>query len=256
MKIRIILIAFLALCIVPQSGCKVRKHYKEQVRLNASLERQRDSVYVSLKDSMSVLTKVREKLSESVRNYNKLLTEKTNEHINIEKRTTTQPVTVNGKTYKTAITGNWMFDTSGIKDGKLIYFDLDNDDVRATAYYEAGQMRVELQTKDRIVNVPAEEMRITKGKSSEKESSEKVLQSEKVITKDSLEQITQVLNSDSNRVSEIENSELKSETKIESKKTSRPAWLTITIVVLVVVCAIVLGWHFGWFGKVLKFIKR
>ncbi|OJV51668.1 MAG: hypothetical protein BGO31_00240 [Bacteroidetes bacterium 43-16] len=241
---------------MPQSGCKVRKSYKQELKLNAKLTRDTDSMRVIMRDSMQTLSMVRNTLAETITRMDKVTAERRAENISIEKKTVPNPVTIPGKTYKTTVPGNWMLDTSGIKDGKLIYFDLDNDDVRATAYYQAGQMRVELQTKDKVIDVPAEELRITKSTDATKNSSDKSAKDEKVITAESLKEVSQVVNSDSGQIKESENQTVDVDAGKQSNVSTGTSWVTISIIVLVVIIAAGLLWHFSVIGKVVVWVKR
>ncbi|OJV50499.1 MAG: hypothetical protein BGO31_14145 [Bacteroidetes bacterium 43-16] len=241
---------------MPQSGCKVRKIYKEQIKINAKLIKDRDSLRVSMSDSMRTLSLVRNTLAETVSRMDKMSAERRAENLTIEKKTVPNPVTVTGKTYKTSIPGNWMLDTSGIKDGKLIYFDMDNDDVRATAYYQAGQMRVEIQTKDKTVDVPAEEIRITKSSEATKSTADKSLKEEKVITAEDLKEVAQGSKSDSSHINDSERSELKAEQINEGSKSTRPTWLTIAIIIASALIAVALIWHFSLIGKTVEWVRR
>lgn len=256
MKTKILILIFLGLCVMPQSGCKVRKSYKEQLKVNAQITRDRDSISVKYHDSMQALSLVRNTLAETVSRMDRMAAERRAENMTIEKKTVPTPVTVTGKTYKTSIPGNWMLDTSGIKDGKLIYFDMDNDDVRATAYYQAGQMRVEIQTKDKTVDVPAEEIRITKSSEATKSSADKSLKEEKVITAEDIKEVAQVVNGDSVRVKEFVKEDIKVKAAAAGSTSTGPDWGTIIMWAAVVIIAVYLVLHFSVIGKVVALAKR
>lgn len=243
MKNSIIIIVFLALCIVPQSGCKVRKSYKQELKLNAKLTRDTDSMRVIMRDSMQTLSLVRNTLAETISRMDKMSAERRSENLNIEKRTVTEPVKIPGKTFKTTVTGNFMLDTSAIRDGKLVYFDIDNEDVRVTAYSENGQMKALVETKEKTINVPVNEVRISQSKEASKSSSDKSEKTEKVIDNKSLQEMTQVLNADSGQVKEAEKSEIKSEARSESKISTSPALGTILMIAGAVIIAGCLVWQ-------------
>ncbi len=251
MKNSIIILVFLALWIVPVGGCRISKRNKEQLKINAQITRDRDSIAVKYSDSMRALTSVRNTLAETVTRMDRMAAERRAENLTIEKKSVPNPVTVTGKTYKTSIPGNWMLDTSGIKDGKLIYFDMDNDDVRATAYYQSGQMRVEIQTKDKTVDVPAEEIRITKSSEATKSSSDKSLKEEKVITAEDLKEVAQVSKSDSGMKKEAVKEDIKMKSAESGSTSTGPAWGTIILIACIVIMAAYLVWHL-WLKKFFK----
>lgn len=249
MKTKIIILVFLALWIVPVGGCRVRKHYKEQLKVNAKIIRDRDSMRVTMRDSMRTLSLVRNTLAETVSRMDKISAEHRSENLNIEKRTVTEPVKIPGKTFKTTVTGNFMLDTSAIRDGKLVYFDIDNEDVRVTAYSENGQMKALVETKEKTINVPVNEVRITQSKEASKSSSDKSTKEEKVIDNKSLQEMTQVLNSDSGQVKEAEQTEVKAETKSDKKVTTGPAWGTVLTIAGAAIIAVFLIWQL-WLKKI------
>lgn len=241
---------------MPQSGCKVSKRYKEQLKVNAKIIRDRDSMRVTMRDSMQTLSLVRNTLAETVSRMDRMAAERRSENLNIEKRTITEPVKIPGKTFKTTVTGNFMLDTSAIRDGKLVYFDIDNEDVRVTAYSENGQMKALVETKEKTINVPVNEVRITQSKEASKSSSDKSAKEEKVIDNKSLQEMTQVLNAESGKVNEAEQTEVKTEIKSDNKITTGPAWGTILMIAGVVIIVVFLVRHFSAIGKVVIWAKR
>jgi len=256
MKTKILILIFLGFCVMPQSGCKVRKSYKEQLKINASVTRDRDSMRVSMRDSMQALSLVRNTLAETVSRMDRMTSERRAENLNIEKRTITEPVKVPGKTFKTTVTGNFMLDTSAIKDGKLVYFDIDNEDVRVTAYTENGQMKALVETKEKTINVPVNEVRITQSTEATKSSSDKSQKEEKVITNSSLQEVNQVINSDSGSVNDAVKEDVNVKAATAGSASTGLALETIILIAAIVIISVALIWHFSVIGKVVAWAKR
>lgn len=251
MKNSIIILVFLALWIVPVGGCRVKRSYKEQLKLNAQITRSRDSISVKYRDSMQALSLVRNTLAETVSRMDRMAAERRSENLSIEKRTVTEPVKIPGKTFKTTVTGNFMLDTSAIRDGKLVYFDIDNEEVRVTAYTENGQMKALVETKEKTINVPVNEVRITQSTEATKSNSDKSVKEEKVITNSSLQEVNQVINSDSGVKKEAVKEDVKVKTAGSVSTSTGPSWGTIIIIAGIVIIAGFLIWHL-WLKKILK----
>lgn len=251
MKNSIIILVFLALWIVPVGGCRVRKSYKEQLKVNAKLTRDKDSLRVIMRDSMQTLSMVRNTLAETVNRMDKMSEDRRAENLNIEKRTVTEPVKIPGKTFKTTVTGNFMLDTSAIRDGKLVYFDIDNEDVRVTAYSENGQMKALVETKEKTINVPVNEVRITQSTEATKSNSDKSVKEEKVITNSSLQEVNQVINSDSAQVKEVVKEDVKLNSAAAGSTSTGPSWGTIIFIAGSVIIAVFLIWQL-WLKKFFK----
>ena len=153
-KLLILLATFLMI------GCNVKmsrnKKSQEHIRLEKVTDSLRqDSVITSLNRMTYVLDSMRKES-----NQKKAHQSTSNTDIDYQRETSSKQHTIKGETFTTTIDANWVLDSAAIKRGSLVYFDMDNPTLKAKIYADSvsGKMKVEIQTKDKILDIPVDKV--------------------------------------------------------------------------------------------------
>lgn len=161
MNNKILVAAMMALLFIPLSGCKIRKSFKQEKQVNATLKRQNDSLSISYKSVVLQLATVKKEDSAGFNSLDKLREYSEAHNVLVESEVVVKPVVVTGETYKTSFTADWTLDSAEVQNGKLVYYDVDNPTFRATIYKDSATkaMMVEIRTKDKIIDVPVQKIK-------------------------------------------------------------------------------------------------
>lgn len=251
-KISKLLLIFIPLILLSQAGCNVKLHrnknIKEEVKVTTIVDSSKyDSLNLALRRMNSIVDSLRKTKIENTHSS----TNQTHD-VSYDKETITNPYTVKGETFVTTIDANWVLDSTAIRSGKLVYFDMDNPTLKAKIYADSltGKMKIEIQTKDKVVDIPVEKV-------SFKSKKELKVDSNKTVTEDEKRGTLQISTTDSN-VKQIEisntyqevDSAVNKDTVIETSWKSKLLqnwWVLVLIVALV--AFIVLNFKFCWIEK-------
>lgn len=156
---KVLIITILAAVMLPVGGCKLK--------LFTSKNKDSKSEKIDLKQSKSGSLEILKKEDVTTVESVKIGSNKSskvdqfieNKDIDYNSEKVLKPFEVKGESFETTINGNWVVDTTQIVAGKLVYFDIDNPTLKATIYMDSTrQMKVAIQTKDRIYEVPVEKV--------------------------------------------------------------------------------------------------
>lgn len=255
MRTQIKILAVLLICFVPQSGCKVIKKTFSRKFFKTETSRTVDSISVHRLNSDTRLTQgSTESYEELLKKYQKAFKEQKSD-VNFRRETVLRPVTVPGKTYE--FTANWVLDTAATGGGVITYFAADQPDLSASISKDsAGRMKVKIQTKDKVIDMPVESVAFSSRQAIRSDSSQYQDDLKRAMSEDSLSQSATVAGHDS--VHQKSDLQQKTREKVVDKSSrtidTRSVWLLVTGVA--VFALLVIAWRFGWIGKIFAWFKK